>query len=70
MTLLDIFGHVYLFSLLHIEICEIISAIGITNTQIELFLTLLSCIYNTTISIKTNRSITWTLPMMSPALTS
>ena len=40
------------------------------NTQLELFLTLLSCNYNTTISIKTNISITWTLPMMSPALTS
>ena len=40
------------------------------NTQLELFLTLLSCNYNTTISIKTNRSITWTLPMMLPALTS
>ena len=40
------------------------------NTQLELFLTLLSCNYNTTISIKTNRSKTWTLPMMSPALTS
>ena len=40
------------------------------NTQQELFLTLLSCNYNTTISIKTNRSKTWTLPMMSPALTS
>ena len=40
------------------------------NTQLKLFLTLLSCNYNTTISIKTNRSITWTLPMMSPALTS
>ena len=25
----DIFGHVYLFSLLHIEICEIILTIGI-----------------------------------------
>ena len=40
------------------------------NTQLELFLTLLSCNYNSTISIKTNRSKTWTLPMMSPALTS
>ena len=40
------------------------------NTQLELFLTLLSCNYNTTISITTNISITWTLPMMSPALTS
>ena len=40
------------------------------NAQLELFLTLLSCNYNTTISIKTNRSKTWTLPMMSPALTS
>ena len=29
------------------------------NTQLELFLTLLSCNYNTTISIKTNRSKTW-----------
>ena len=28
-ALLDIFGHVYLFSLLHIEICEIILTIGI-----------------------------------------
>ena len=40
------------------------------NTQLELFLTLLSCNYDSTISIKTNRSTTWTLPMMSPALTS
>ena len=35
------------------------------NTQLELFWTLLSCNYNTTISIKTNRSITWTLNLGS-----
>ena len=68
-----------MFSLLHIEI---IMWNNINhwhkNTQLELFVTLLSCNYNTTISIKTNRSIsiktnrsiTWTLPMMSPSRTS
>ena len=40
------------------------------NTQLDLFLTLLSCNHDTTISINTNISMTWTLPMMSPALTS
>ena len=43
----------YLFSLLHIEICEIILTIGIKTPSYN-FVTLLSCNYNTTKSIKTN----------------